>query len=46
MELLSDDLEKFTAMWEFNTQGKKEGDYSSISKKEINVIQNQIRLLG
>ena len=32
-------------MWEFNTQGKKEEDYSSISKKEINAIKNQIRLL-
>ena len=43
--MLSDDLEKFTSMWEYNTQIKKDMDYSSISKKEINMIKNQIRLL-
>ena len=45
VHLLSDDLDKFMTMWEFNTQDKKEDDYSSISKKEINIIKNQIRLI-
>ena len=45
VKLLSDDLEKFTAQWEFKTQTKVDEDYSQMSKKEINTIKNQIRLI-